>query len=69
MMLYLVLALVALQRLGELFYAERNTHALLERGAFEVAPRQHRLFISLHTAWLVSMALFIPPNTAPNWWV
>ena len=33
---YVILALVALQRLGELALARRNTKALLARGAVEI---------------------------------
>ena len=34
--IYIILVLVALQRLIEVAYAERNTRALLARGAIEV---------------------------------
>ena len=66
-MLYLVLALVALQRIGELIYAERNTRRLRARGAIEIAAWQHPLFVALHTAWLVALVVFVPKTTMPSW--
>lgn len=65
--LWIVLVLVALQRLVELLYSTRNTRRLLERGGVESGAVQYPFFIVLHAAWLVSMAVFIPPFTPPNW--
>jgi methyltransferase len=65
--LYVVAGLVAAQRIGELIYAQRNTRRLRERGAVEVAAWQHPLFVALHVSWLVSLVVFIPANTVPNW--
>ena len=69
MILPVVLVLVALQRIVEVIYAERNTHRLMARGAIEFAPEQHTWFVVLHAAWLLSMALFIPWSRMPNWWL
>jgi methyltransferase len=65
--LYWILAFVAVQRLAELLYAQRNTRALLARGAREIAPEQYPFFIALHAAWIVAMLVFIPKAAAPNW--
>ena len=65
--LYVVLGLVVLQRVAELLYAARNTRRLLARGGVEIGAIQYPFFILLHTAWLASMALLIPPSRAPNW--
>jgi methyltransferase len=65
--LYVVLALVVLQRVAELLYAARNTRRLLARGGVEIGAIQYPFFILLHSAWLASMALLIPPFRAPNW--
>jgi methyltransferase len=67
--LYAVLALVGLQRLVELFYSARNTRRLLARGGIETGAGQYPFIVALHTAWLASMAIFIPPSTIPNWWL
>src|SRR5579863_2337058 len=65
--LYIVLALVVLQRIAELVYAARNTRRLLARGGVEIAAYQHPFFVLLHGAWLVTMAVLIPGATPPNW--
>ncbi len=67
--LWIVLALVALQRLVELFYSNRNTRRLLASGGVETGAMQYPFIVLLHAAWLVSMALLIPPQTPPNWWL
>jgi methyltransferase len=50
-----ILAAVALQRVGELFLARRNTSKLLARGAVEVARKHYPLMVALHAAWLISL--------------
>jgi methyltransferase len=67
--LYAVIAIVVVQRIAELLYAERNTRRLLHNGAVEIAPGQHPWFIALHAAWLVSIAAFVRAATLPNWWL
>jgi methyltransferase len=64
---YVFLALVALQRLGELVLARRNTKALLARGAVEIGARHYPLIVLLHLAWLVCVLLFLPHPTPVNW--
>ena len=67
--LWIVLALVALQRVVELIYAQRNTDRLLANGGAEVGASHYPLIVMLHAAWLVTMAVVIGPNTEPNWWL
>jgi methyltransferase len=67
--LWLILALVALQRVGELVYAQRNTERLLADGAVEIGASHYPLIVLLHAAWLVTMVVVIPPYTQPNWWL
>lgn len=67
--LYVILGLVALQRLAESVYAERNTRALRRRGAVEVAALQYPFFVALHAAWLLSMLLFVPAYAPVRWWL
>ncbi|HET6276622.1 MAG TPA: isoprenylcysteine carboxylmethyltransferase family protein [Candidatus Cybelea sp.] len=69
MILWIVLALVALQRLAELLYARRNTKRLLARGGIEIGAVQYPFIVLLHAAWLASMAFAIAPATIPNWWL
>ncbi|HZV76833.1 MAG TPA: isoprenylcysteine carboxylmethyltransferase family protein [Candidatus Babeliales bacterium] len=65
--LWIVLALVALERVSELIYSARNTRQLLARGGVEHGRAHYPLFVLLHAAWLASMAVFVPPYTVPNW--
>ena len=51
----IILALVTLQRLGELVLAQRNTRHLLSRGAVEVGARHYPLIVGLHGAWLAGL--------------
>lgn len=67
--LWIVLALVALQRGVELVYAARNTRRLLAAGGVEIGARHYPLFVLLHASWLVAMAVLIAPQTQPNWWL
>jgi methyltransferase len=54
----IILALVTLQRLGELVLSRYNTSRLLERGAFEVNGGHYPLLVALHTVWLISLWIF-----------
>lgn len=50
-----ILALVTLQRLGELVLSRHNTERLLARGAIEVGANHYPLVVSVHAAWLVAL--------------
>lgn len=63
---HIVLALVALQRLGELALAARNTRRLRAAGAIELDASGYPLFVLLHAGWLGSLALFVPAAAAPS---
>ncbi len=67
--LWVLLALVALQRVAELVYAQRNTDRLLANGGVEIGASHYPLIVLLHAAWLVTMAVAIAPYTDPNWWL
>ena len=67
--LWIVLLLVAAQRVGELFYARRNQQWLLAHGGVEVGASHYPLIVVLHAAWLIAMAITIPPAAPPNWWL
>ena len=68
-MLYLIIALVALQRLAEMRLAARNTRLLKAEGAIETGGRHYPLFILLHGSWLLAILLTTPTNTQVNWWL
>ena len=65
--LWATLLLVALQRLGELFYAKRNTARLLAKGGQEVGAAHYPLIVLLHAAWLIAIALSVPATMPPHW--
>lgn len=52
-----ILALVALQRLVELWYASKNTRALKAAGGIEYGPRHYPLIVGLHASWLIAIAI------------
>jgi methyltransferase len=54
----LILALVTLQRAGELGLAHYNTRKLLAHGAVELSPRHYQLIVAVHAAWLISLWVF-----------
>ena len=54
----LILALVTLQRAGELVISRTNTRQLLARGAVEVAPGHYPAGVAVHAAWLLSLWVF-----------
>ena len=56
----IILALVTVQRLGELVIARRNTEALLARGGYEVAPGHYPLIVAVHTLWLAALWWLAP---------
>jgi methyltransferase len=64
---YAVVALVAMERLGELLLARRNTRKLLAEGGIETGAGHYPLIVLLHLAWLVSLAWFLPHPVALSW--
>ncbi|HTT97846.1 MAG TPA: isoprenylcysteine carboxylmethyltransferase family protein [Rhizomicrobium sp.] len=63
---YIIIALVVVQRLAELVYAERNTKNLLARGAIEVGRAHYPLIVLLHAAWLIAIVVQLPPDPPIN---
>ncbi|MDE2487592.1 MAG: hypothetical protein KGO51_09360 [Alphaproteobacteria bacterium] len=60
-----ILALVSLQRLGELALARRNTRRLIARGAVETGAAHYPVIVGLHAVWLGGLwwlAWDRPPN-------
>ena len=62
-----ILALVVVQRLVELVYAERNTRALLRRGAIEVGRAHYPFIVALHALWLVAIVFMLPAEASIHW--
>jgi len=55
-----ILALVTLQRLGELVLARANTRRLIAAGAVEAAPGHYPFMVALHAAWLAGLWWLAP---------
>ena len=62
--LYLVVAFLVAQRLGELVYARRNHRALAAQGAIEVGQEHYGAMVALHAGWLLALPVTIEPRTA-----
>ncbi len=60
-----LLIAVALARLVELAVAQRNTRALIARGAREVGAAHYPLIVAVHTLWLLTLAAWIARTDAP----
>jgi methyltransferase len=50
-----ILALVTLQRVGELWLSNRNTQRLLATGAHEHGASHYPLIVGVHALWLISL--------------
>jgi methyltransferase len=64
-----ILGLVTLERLVELWIANRNTGRLLALGAREHAPRHYPLIVALHVLWLASLWWLAPPRPIDGFWL
>jgi methyltransferase len=67
---YAIILLVALQRLIELRYAERNTKALVARGGVEIGRTHYPLIVTLHAFWLLAVGLALREPVIIAWpWI
>ena len=64
-----ILALVTLQRLGELWLSNRNTQRLLAQGAHEHAPEHYRWIVAVHLLWLVALWVLAPGRAIDGFWL
>jgi methyltransferase len=64
-----ILALVTLQRGGELVLARRNTARLLARGAVEAGAEHYPIMVGLHGAWLAGLWWFAWNRPADLGWL
>ncbi len=67
---YAIIALVVLQRAGELVLASRNTQRLKAQGAVEIGAEHYRLIVLLHMAWLMAVLWLLPAPLVIYWgWI
>jgi methyltransferase len=64
-----ILALVTLQRIGELFLARSNTRRLLAAGAQEHAPGHYPLIVAVHALWLATLWWLAPTRPIVGFWL
>ena len=62
-----LIALVAIVRLAEVIYSERNARRLLFWRWQEVGAGHYPLFVILHSVWLISLFVFVPPDAPISW--
>jgi methyltransferase len=60
----IVIVAVAIQRLVELAWSRRNTKRLIALGATEIGADHYPFIVLMHTAWLVTMLVLLPPGGA-----
>lgn len=65
----LILALVTLQRLGELWLAKRNTRRLMAQGAREHGAGHYPLIVAVHTLWLIALWWLAPQRPVRLFWL
>jgi methyltransferase len=64
-----ILALVTLQRLGELWLSNHNTTRLLAKGAREHSPGHYPLIVAVHALWLAALWWLAPSQPIDRFWL
>lgn len=65
----IILALVTLQRLGELWLSNRHTRQLLAQGAHEVGAAHYPLIVAIHGLWLAALWWLAPGKSISSFWL
>jgi methyltransferase len=65
----IILALVTLQRVGELWLSNHNTRRLLAQGAVEHGRAHYPLIVAVHAAWLVVLWWLAPVRPVLALWL
>ena len=64
-----ILALVTLQRIGELWLSNRNARRLLGRGGREVGAGHYPLIVAIHALWLITLWWLAPTRPVDGFWL
>ncbi|HZC37487.1 MAG TPA: isoprenylcysteine carboxylmethyltransferase family protein [Sphingomicrobium sp.] len=64
-----ILALVTLQRVGELWLSNRNTRRLLAQNAREVGASHYPLIVAVHVLWLAALWWLAPGRHIYGFWL
>ena len=65
----IILALVTLQRLGELWLSNRNTRRLLAKGAVEHGRKHYPSIVAVHVLWLAALWALSPGQPVNLLWL
>ena len=65
----IILALVTLQRLGELWLSNRNMKRLLAQGAREHGAAHYPFIIAVHVLWLAALWWLAPQRAIDRFWL
>ena len=66
----LIVGFVALERIAELVYANRNTRTLIREGAYEIGRSHYKLIVLLHVSWLIAIYVLADKSAPPVWaWI
>lgn len=65
----IILALVTLQRVGELWLSNRNTRRLFADGAREYGRSHYPLIVAVHVLWLVALWWLAPGRPIDALWL
>ena len=65
----IILALVTLQRLGELWLSNRNTRRLLDQGAVEFGHKHYPWIVAVHVLWLAVLWIVGPGQPVSLVWL
>jgi methyltransferase len=65
----IILALVTIERIGELWLSRRNTRRLIARGAQEHGAGHYPLIVTLHAAWLAALWWLAPSRPIEPLWL
>ena len=64
-----ILALVSLQRLGELWLSNRNSRRLFAQGAHEFGASHYSLIVAVHVMWLGALWWLAPGRPVDGFWL
>ena len=65
----IILALVTLQRLGELWLSNRHTRQLLAEGAYEFGASHYPLIVAVHALWLAALWWLARSRPVDGFWL
>lgn len=67
---WIMLLILAVQRLSELAIAKRNAEWMRAQGGYEVGSEHYKYMVALHVSWFLSMIAehYIRSTTLSQWW-